>query len=302
MVFDASVIWLTYNKMTTKLSVRVLLVLLVAYMHIVTAYGQCDLQIKYLVEDLPSPVHGTVKLTSPDGRSTVLFRDTSKRKDIVYRLDKKGDYRLSVSYEDRDSLEQSFSIVGEEDLVEAIIRFQLERKVLSDSWCRDSIPSGYFVIFKNSRPSPLVKINYLYTVAAERYVYPGPVFSVINESRDTLYGEWLPGYFWGSLSEWKNGRLEVREEVIDLNFADHPPLYPDSLAYATVGSMGRIVPFGKYRFNLYYSTETSSKRSASLVKESDSFRWWARVSNWHLLTCDFEVDTFIKVHSPVLSK
>lgn len=140
--------------MATKLATRVLPIFVLAFVQIVPAHAQCDLQISYLVRDLPSPVHGTLKLMHPDGKSTVLFSDTSRQGSICYRLEQKGEYRLSVSLADSslnsESLEQRFSVTGEEHSIEASIHFQLEPKDISD-WSRlDSIPSGHFLITKYS--------------------------------------------------------------------------------------------------------------------------------------------------------
>lgn len=288
--------------MATKLATRVLPIFVLAFVQIVPAHAQCDLQISYLVRDLPSPVHGTLKLMHPDGKSTVLFSDTSRQGSICYRLEQKGEYRLSVSLADSslnsESLEQRFSLTGEEHSVEASIHFQLEPKDISD-WSRlDSIPSGHFLITKYSSPSPLVTIKYSHTSSGKEGEFPGPFFSVINESRDTLYGEWLPGYFWGTVSVWKDDGYTTLGATIDTNWEERPPLYPGAETLAWVGSFGRFIPFGRYRFNLYYSTEGSFKGSTRLLSETDSFRWWGTVENWHLLSCDFEVDSYFPVSSP----
>lgn len=60
-----------------------------------------------------------------------------------------------------------------------------------------------------------------------------------NNSKDTLYGEYLPGYFWGTLSYIRNDSiLATRTGRIDYTFDNPPPLYPDSVKIATVGSFG----------------------------------------------------------------
>ncbi len=278
--------------MATKLAARVLLFFLFVFLRIVPAHGQCDLQISYSAKDLKKPVHGVLRLTHPDGKSTVLFNDKSKKGDICYRLEQIGDYRLSVSINGgslkNESLEERFSITGEEYRVEASISFKLEPKDRHDWKCRDSIPSGHFLITKYSSPSPFVKIKYLYTLSGKRGEFPGPYFSVINESQDTLYGEYL-GYFWGALSAWKEDGYKALGAIIDTNCNEHLPLYPGTETMATVGSFGIPIPLGRYRFNLYYSTERSGKGVLHLLSDTDSFRWWGAVENWHQLVCDFEV-------------
>ena len=76
--------------MATKLATRVLPFFVLVFVQIASAHAQCDLQISYLVTDLPSPVHGTMELIHPDGKSTVLFSDTSRQGSICYRLEQKG--------------------------------------------------------------------------------------------------------------------------------------------------------------------------------------------------------------------
>ncbi len=307
MIVVASVVVLSSHlsrnhSMATKLVERVLPFLVMAFVHFVPAYGQCEMQISYAVRDLQSPILGTLILTNPDGDSIVIFSETKRKEDIAYRLEQKGDYRLSVSLDDgslgKESLEQCFSITGEELRIETRIEIQLEPKDLRDWGCRDSISSARFVITKYSKPSPSVKIKYLYTLVGQGYDIHGPIFSIINESQDTIYGEWLPGYFWGTLSIWKDGSYSKSlGETIDLEFVDKPPLSTGSESFASVGSFGRNIPFGKYRYNLLYSTEGSSKNSIPLIRESDSFRWWGKVQNWYLLTCDFVVDSYFSTPS-----
>lgn len=280
--------------MATRLAHKVLLLVVLLFALIVPANGQCDMQVSYAVKDLQTPVHGTVKLTCPDGKSTVILSDTCNKEDVTCRLDQRGNYRLSVSLDgaSTESWEQSFRITGEEYRVETKIHFRLEPKDMRDWNCRDSISSGHFLITKYSAPSPLVRIKYSHTTSGQQGEFPGPFFHVINQSQDTLYGEWLPGYFWGNLSVWKDEGYTTLGAVIDTNFVDQPPLAPGSNTMAWVGSFGRVIPYGKYRFSLYYSTEGSPKGSTRLLSETDSFRWWGAVENWHLLSCDFEVGSY----------
>ena len=134
--------------------------------------------------------------------------------------------------------------------------------------------------------------KYLYTNNGNSDEFPGPVFSIINDSQDTLYGEWLPGYFWGALSRWKDGDyVGYYVGSIDTDWVEEPPLFPGQKKKAWVASFGRITPPGKYRFRLYYTTDSPyvSKRSAGLTRETETFRWWSSVSKWYLLVCDFEI-------------
>ena len=258
--------------------------------------AQCNMQIEYAVKDIQSKVHGTLKMILPDGNATILFDDTTRQIKKDYYLNQLGEYRItaifSSSTSGRDSLERSFMLTGEEYKVETILHFQRESK----NWCvwnsSDSISSGRFLITKYSNPSPLVKISYLRSCTSEKGDIPGPLFVVKNESQDTIYGEHLPGYLWGTLFMWRDGEyVGTKGGIIDLNFNSEPPLYPDSEKMAWVGSFGKKITPGKYRFNLYYSTEDKLKGTFRKICENASFRWWSDVQNWHLLTCEFEANT-----------
>ena len=228
----------------------------------------------------------------PDGKTTVLLDDTVRQMKKDFSLEQLGEYKLTAIFTNKlsgiDSLEKVFTLTREEYKVKTIIHFQREPQKEYVFDCKDSIYSGRFTIIKYSKPSSQVKIKYLRYCNGENGEFPGPHFLVKNESQDTLYGEWLPGFFWGTLSKWVDGKYVGNiGGVIDLNWNEEPPLYPNSDKLAWVGSFGKKISPGKYRFNLYYSTE-ETENSLELTSETDTFRWWSTVQNWHLLTCEFE--------------
>lgn len=275
---------------------RLLAVLLLLLAQSTSLRGQCDLHIDYSVKDLPTSSLGTLRLLMPDGTDFILFRDTCRQTEFTCRLEQLGEYRMTATFTNgikcNESLEQVFNLTGDEYLVESIVHFRRERMDLSDWSSKDSIPSGFFTITKCLHPSPLVKIKYLYTNSRRGDDILGPIFSIINDSQDTLYGEWLPGYFWGVLSRWKDGDyVGYSVGSIDTDWVEEPPLFPGQEKNAWVASFGRITPPGKYRFRLYYTTDSPyvSKRSAGLTRETETFRWWGSVSKWYLLVCDFEI-------------
>ena len=261
--------------------------------NVISVKGQCDMMIDYSVENIPSTSHGILRMLLPDGKSTIVLDDTVKQMRKEYHLEQLGEYRLTVIFSNaisgRDSLERTFTLTGEEYKVETSAHFQREKKNWSDWKSKDSINSGRFTITKYSHPSPLVKMKFLRSSTGENNEFPGPHFIVKNESRDTLYGEWLPGYLWGTISRWVDGEYVGNQSgQICTTWVDELPLYPDSVKPAWVASFGAKIPPGKYRFNLYYSTENKIKGAATKIYESNTFRWWSSVQNWHLLTCDFE--------------
>ena len=240
---------------------RLLAVLLLLLAQSTSLRGQCDLHIDYSVKDLPTSSLGTLRLLMPDGTDFILFRDTCRQTEFTCRLEQLGEYRMTATFTNgikcNESLEQVFNLTGDEYLVESIVHFRRERMDLSDWSSKDSIPSGFFTITKCLHPSPLVKIKYLYTNSRRGDDILGPIFSIINDSQDTLYGEWLPGYFWGVLSRWKDGDyVGYSVGSIDTDWVEEPPLFPGQEKNAWVASFGRITPPGKYRFRLYYTTDS----------------------------------------------
>ena len=273
--------------------IPLLFIILIAFA--VSAAAQCNMQIDYSVEDIQSTVHGTLRMLLPDGNTVVLIDDTTRQIKKDYNLNQLGEYRITAIFSSntsgRDSLERTFILTNEEYKIETILHFQK----LPKNWyvwdSKDSITSGQFMIIKYSNPSPLVKIKYLRYCTGENGEIQGPLFVVKNESQDTIYGEYLPGFLWGTLSMWCDGEyVGAKGGVIDLDCDPVPPLYPNAEKMAWVGSFGRKITPGKYRFNLYYSTEDKSKGTSELTSETDSFRWLSDVQNWHLLTCEFEKD------------
>jgi hypothetical protein len=271
---------------------QILAIVLLFLSNVISVKGQCDMLIDCSVE-IPSTSQVALKMLFPDGKSAIVFDDTVKQMQKEFRLEQLGEYRMAIfftnSISGRDSLERTFTLTGEEYKVETIAHFWRQKKDLSDWKCKDSINSGRFTITKYSYPSPLVKMKFLRNNMDKIGEIPGPQFLVKNESADTLYGEWLPGFLWGSLSRWVEGKYVgnlVGQICTDWDY--EPPLYPDSVKMAWVASDGKRVPPGKYRFNLYYSTENNIKGAATKIYESDTFRWWSSVQNWHLLTCEFE--------------
>lgn len=259
--------------------------------NVVLVKAQCDMRIRYSSDKL-TDVRARLNLVYPDGKSCVLLNDTARQVEKDCRLEQLGEYRLTASfYSDKygcDSLERQFRLTGKELEVAADLYFSRNTKNYSDRKCRDSINSCSFRIERRYKASPQVKIRYLCNQKGES---GGPHFSIKNESSDTLYGEWLPGYFWGTLSYNVNGKYVGNlGGQICTSWAYSPPLCPDSIKYAWVGSLGMPqLKAGKFRFNVWYSTKKYDRLSAPLACERERFWWWSKVQDWYLLQCEFEV-------------
>ena len=257
---------------------RIFFTIIIALIHIGSLYGQCNLKLDFSLEKGFSPIRNVLKLSQPDGSTTILLESSVQDTCISYPLKRLGKYRLSVFVEGKsigcESLERFFDLTGEEYLVNATIGLE---------------PSeGHFLITKYSNPSPYVKLKYFCYESRTNGL--GPVFSLSNESRDTLYGEWLSGYFWGYFSSLKNGESDrLRCGSICTTFVDRPPLAPGKKTDAYVGSFGVKLHPGYYLFTLYYSTEDKRKGTLSLTREREHYKWMSAVENWHRITCKFDV-------------
>ena len=257
---------------------------------IASAKAQCDMSILY-ENKLQEVVHTSLRMTLPDGENVLLLDDTTEYKYASFHLEQKGEYRIMAFFSGNesgnDSLDKIFILTGDEYSIQTNLQFQLKRNDFPYSRNEDFLVECWFALKLFSKPSPDVHIRFNYYSNDE---IPGPFFEVINNSNDTLYGEWLPGFFWGTVSFWDGsayfGNLGGR---IDLNFEGLSPLLPNDTTHAWVGSFGRSLRPGKYRFNVYYSTEDKRMHSAAFERENMKFRWYTNVSKWHLLTNEFEI-------------
>lgn len=257
-------------------------------------WGQVRMKMSYSAERLPMPVRGRVLLKSPEGGVAVVFDDTARVWKSEYPLTRLGRYDMTLCFDGgahgRDSLTRSFELTGEEDSVEVDMSFRSERRDWSQIHSRDSIMAGSFTIEKYSKPSPDVHLRFLRNSTGQQGEFPGPFFSIRNESHDTLYGEWLPGYFWGTVAvNLGSGYSRELGGQICTTWNPLPPLYPGTTGSAWVGSFGRRIGFGRFRFTVLYSTAQSGRHGSTLYRESPTFRWWSMVNNWHVLSCEFEI-------------
>ena len=133
---------------------NVLIIMMMIFAHVVSVKGQCDMLVDYSAKDFPTTAHGTLRMIFPDGKSSVLYNDTTKQLQKTCHLEQLGEYRLIASFSSnlsgRDSIERSFTLSGEEYKVEAIAHFDRSLKVFSDWNSKDSISSGRFTITKYS--------------------------------------------------------------------------------------------------------------------------------------------------------
>lgn len=267
----------------------------------ITLYGQNDIHFSYECSDkINSPTKATILLKSPDKQMFNLFTDKVSNYDFSEKnyFKSKGKYTLSISFEaekyGKDSLDYDFELNGFEINTVISVEFDYRERLLKkgDIFVNgENVLNGYIRISKYYDTPKSVNIELDKENTGDEY-YKGPFFKIKNNSKDTLYGEHLPGYFWGTLSYIRNDSiLATKIGILDYEFVDSPPLYPDSTKLATVGSFGltkKLMPF-KYRFEVMLSDKWQSQ-GIGVYKERQNFDWWAGTKKFYKLKYDFKVD------------
>ncbi|MBP7022444.1 MAG: hypothetical protein KBC30_11610, partial [Planctomycetes bacterium] len=125
--------------------------------------------------------------------------------------------------------------------------------------------------------------------------YDDPVFLLENKTKDTIYGDIHPEYFWGSLSVLnKNSKWEdLGRGHIDFCVSDKPLLLPDSTKYATVGEGAagdnRTLPKNKYKFILLYTKNKYIGFGLQKYYENKHTIWYAATKEYNKLIYEFEI-------------
>jgi len=264
--------------------------------------GQTDLQLNYKYsEDFKKPVFSVIKLHFPNGKIDKLYTDTLKTFDLFKPnyLKNSGSYSLYVFFAKNDlktdSLSYNFKLDGKETDVKVDISFYIDRQRIRQGgkWIEKSkIPRGTIYVTKYYEAPKSVHVNIDSTELGDEY-YKGPFFKITNNSRDTIYGEYLPGYFWGTLSIQRNDSTWSRNYTgnIDTEFVGKPPLSPDSSRIATVGSFGMFKKLFKtsYCYELLF-TKNNKSRGASLYENHETFQWWTTTDEFYRLKYKFKID------------
>ena len=147
---------------------------------------------------------------------------------------------------------------------------------------------GFLLIQRILEPNPGVEL--VYSTYIPKGHYRGPFFTITNNSPDTVYGRYLPGYFWGEIATIKDGVCgKFRPGTIDTNFADRDPLFPGKSSDAIVGSFGISLPPGTYRYKLIYQKDPTDFDSASLLYNDGLHEWFCSVKDGYQITYDFEI-------------
>lgn len=269
--------------MKTQLTLLFLLLL-----NSISTHAQSELSFSFeCSKDIKPPIVCRVFLQHPSGSTSGLLSDTISSYDFSTRefVSAKGLYTLSVYFEaeiyGRGAIDYQFELNGAEE--ETHISLNVDVKEERDL-------HGYVMINKYYKAPESVDISLDHKTKGTKF-YKGPFFKIKNNTRDTLYGVHLPGYFWGSLLFIRNdSTLHSRTGVLDYEFIASPPLYPDSTKTATVGSFGianQLIPF-EYRYEVLLSQKWQSL-GIGVYEEQETLTWWAGTKEYYRLSYDFEV-------------
>jgi len=276
-----------------KLDFRIYLALITTIMSL-TASAQGTFFLSYSNNCSVEKPNALITLQKPDGSISTLVDELKG----VYQQDslpcEHGKYSLltviRTKYCGNDSLRRSFT-VNEKEFVDCRVTLEHNVKDRYASQCNDSIFECDIEITKLYEKEDGVNIRFIKYNDDRDADVPGPLFIIKNNTRDTLCGEWLPGYFWGAVARIDKGkRLFYKVGYLCSSWVDSPPLYPDSIKYSWIGSLGNILRPGRYRYRVrYYKKGNKTDENKSETKEQADFRWFARLDELYSIYCDFEV-------------
>ena len=264
-------------------------------------HGQNDLQFSFECEEaINSPIETKVLIKLPDGRISNLYSDSITKYNFADKENfaSKGKYGLSIYFGaekyGQDSIVYDFELNGNEIKTIISVDFDFRERLIKKGSIYekgDSVLNGYVRINKYYIAPETIEISFDKENMGTEY-YKGPFFKVKNNSTDTIFGEHLPGYFWGTLSYLRNDSTYMtRTGILDYEFVDSPPLYPDSTKIASVGSFGltkKLIPID-YRFEVMLAKEWQST-GIGIYKEHENFIWWAGTKEYYKLTHDFKIE------------
>jgi len=265
-----------------------------------TLYAQNTMNFTYDCEKVfQSSILSNIILKQPDKEAYILFSDTvhnySLTKNNFFKA--KGKYMLTILFDSekygKDKIVYNFDLNGNEKSTDISVRFDYTERYIKKGEIYEKgekIPNGYVEVIKYYEAPKSIDIKLDETLKSGED-YKGPFFRIKNNSKDTLYGAQLPGYFWGTLSYLKNDSvIATRTGSVCYEFAGSPPLYPDSTKIASVGSFGlsnKLVPFD-YRFEVLLANKWQSQ-GVGVIEDRINFVWWAATKEYYKLMYDFKI-------------
>lgn len=218
-----------------------------------------------------------VYVVSPNGTKTAIPCKKESNKSIPLIED--GYYKVFCSFEAKgfglDTLSKEV-LFCDKDVIGIKVQLNYDKS------------SGYLLIQRIMEPDPRVELAY--SSYFPKGDYCGPFFTITNNSPYTVYGRYLPGYFWGEITTVKDGVCgKFRSGTIDTTFVDKNPLFPGESTDAIVGSFGIRLHPGTYRYRVLYQKEPIYFDSASLLYDNGLHKWYCSVNDGYQITCDFEI-------------
>ena len=233
----------------------------------------CEVSESEFSQGLKSDVY----VVSPSGTKTPILCQKESEKTIPLAED--GYYKIFCSFETQefglDTLSKEVFFC-DKDVIGIKVHLKYDKG------------RGFLLIQRILEPNPGVEL--VYSTYIPKGHYRGPFFTITNNSPDTVYGRYLPGYFWGEIATIKDGVCgKFRPGIIDTNFADRDPLFPGKSSDAIVGSFGISLPPGTYRYKLIYQKDPTDFDSASLLYNDGLHEWFCSVKDGYQITYDFEI-------------
>ncbi|MDR2915762.1 MAG: hypothetical protein LBV74_13160 [Tannerella sp.] len=237
-----------------------------------------------------------VCLKSANNEITLLRDTVSGFENMLTFPANKNEWILSVEFKNRtigrETLNYPFLLAGNETEVEIKVRFYDLYNYWSDPKKQTKNGSVEIIKYYSAEDSNL-GIRYLPKEKGNEY-FKAPFFMLKNNSRDTIYGQYVPGYFWGSIrfllpdSTWSRDFFGQ----LDMNFDSGSPLLPDSTTLAWVGSFGwrNELPENRYKYTLIYTTDKNTQHGISQHSKKDNFTWWAGTKNYYRQVFEFNVE------------
>lgn len=232
----------------------------------------------------------SVWLQFPNSKIEILNDTVKKFENTINISSKKTDIILSVEFKNKtinkEVLNYPFSLGGNEKDIEINVEFS------NNTFDKKKRQSGSIEVIKYYEPNQNIEIQYLPKIKGDEY-FKAPFLKLKNNSGDTIYGQYLNGYFWGSISflidsVWSRDYFGM----LDYNFAGGSPLFPDSTTIAQVGSFGwrNELPKAHHKYTLLYTTDKNTSGGKLRYLEKDNFVWWAETKRYYRLIYEFDVE------------
>lgn len=190
--------------------------------------------------------------------------------------------KKTKDYSFKEKLDYPFTLIGNETYIEINARF------FRNDW--EKKESGRIDIIKYYPANHNLDIKYLSEMKGDEF-YKAPFFMLKNNSSDTIYGQYHPNYFWGTISFLEDS-VWSRDYFggLDYNFGGRSPLFPDSVTLAWVGSFGwqNELPKRHYKYTLLYMTDKNIEEKKLL--EKNNFIWRAEIKKYYRLIYEFDVE------------